>query len=49
LNFLRAKACRNYGIAVVLAKNEKADLTPAERNELKKITTALLKSYRGEP
>ena len=36
-------------LLAVFAKNEKADLTPAERNELKKSTAALLKSYRGEP
>src|SRR5882724_12296787 len=30
-------------LLAVFAKNEKSNLTPAERNELKKITTALLK------
>jgi hypothetical protein len=36
-------------LLAVFAKNERTDLTPAERNEFKKSTTALLKSYRGEP
>src|SRR5688572_11617480 len=34
-------------LLAVFAKNEKADLTPAERNDLKKSTVALLKRYRG--
>lgn len=35
-------------LLAVFAKNEKADLNQAERNELRKVSAALLKTYRGE-
>ena len=35
-------------LLAVFAKNEKADVNQAERNELKKMSAALLKTYRGE-
>ncbi len=35
-------------LLAVFAKNEKADLSQAERNDLKKISVALLKTYRGK-
>ena len=30
----------------VFAENERSDLTQAERNELAKVTTAILRDYR---
>jgi hypothetical protein len=36
-------------LLAVFAKNEKADLSQAERNDLKKLSTGLLKDYRGQP
>jgi hypothetical protein len=35
-------------LLAVFAKNEKDNLSQAERNALKKSTVALLQSYRGE-
>jgi hypothetical protein len=35
-------------ILAVFAKNEKANLSPAERNALAKMVTALIESYGGQ-
>jgi hypothetical protein len=35
-------------LLAVFAKNEKANLSQAERNSLKASTAALLQSYRGK-
>jgi hypothetical protein len=36
-------------LLAVFAKNEKDNLSPAERNALKKTTASLLQNYRGTP
>lgn len=35
-------------LMAVFAKNERSDLTQAERNELAKVTTAMLRDYRRQ-
>lgn len=36
-------------LLAVFAKNEKSDLSQAERNGLKKLSAGLVKGYRGQP